>query len=330
MKQILFFLLLFLLLFTITSYSQKICLEKIGRLPKWINESSGLAVAHGGNLWTINDRSDGNKLYRINNLNGYYSGPLWIDNARNTDWEDLTTDDSGTIYIGDFGNNTNRRHNLVVYKVRSPDSLLNNDGALIPELREDAIRFHYPDQDQFPPPPSNWNFDCEAFFHHNDSLYLFSKNNSNPNSGFTKMYRLPDQSGNYTAELIDSFQLGEPVTSADISVDGKMVVLLTYFSIWVFTDFQGHHFLKGIAHRFSIRGFTQREAIAFSDTNTLMITDERHFGRGGKLYSVDLRQLNFAESSTKYRRPFLKHMIYNYFNNPKVTYRKIMEREASQ
>ena len=100
------------------------------------------------------------------------------------------------------------------------------------------ITFHYPDQKQFPPQPSNWNFECEAFFFRNDSIYLFSKNLSNPNDGYTKMYRLPDKQGAYTAELIDSFYLNEPVTSADISPDGKTIVLLTYFSLWVFKDFR--------------------------------------------------------------------------------------------
>src|SRR5580765_6062131 len=142
------------------------------------------------------------------------------------------------------------------------------------------ITFHYPDQKQFPPPPSNWNFDCEAFFHRGDSLYLFSKNLSNPNDGYSKMYRLPDKTGDYKAELIDSIYLNEPVTSADISPDGKTIVLLTYFSLWVFRDFIGSNFFGGKVFQFPLKGFTQKEAVCFAGDHNLLITDERHFGKG--------------------------------------------------
>jgi hypothetical protein len=248
---------------------------------------------------------------------------LLINNSVNHDWEDLTSD-SANLYIGDFGNNNNLRQQLLVYKIRKVEA--RDSDHLIGQ----TIAFKYSDQKQFPPPPSNWNFDCEAFFQHNDSLYLFSKNVSNPNDGYTKMYRLPDQPGNYTAELIDSFYLNEPNTSADISPDGKTVVLLTYFSLWVFKDFPGNNFFGGKVFQFRFKGLTQKEAICFVNDHQLFMTDERHYGKGGKLYSLDLNHLDFSRPTKKFKSSWSKKAVYNFYNNPKVKYKKIMMKEAAQ
>lgn len=40
-------------------------------------------------------------------------------NAPNTDWEDLTMDDKGNLYIADVGNNLNERKDLCVLKLNA-------------------------------------------------------------------------------------------------------------------------------------------------------------------------------------------------------------------
>jgi hypothetical protein len=65
---------------------------------------------------------------------------------------------------------------------------------------------------------------------------------SNPNDGYTKLYRLRDKPGNYTATLIDSLKLNEPVTGAALNADSTILVLLTYFSLYVIRDFPGTDF----------------------------------------------------------------------------------------
>ncbi|HCA83793.1 MAG TPA: hypothetical protein DEP18_08390, partial [Flavobacteriales bacterium] len=67
-----------------------------------------------------------------------------------------------------------------------------------------------------------------------NNLYLFSKDNSKPYSGYTKLYRLSDQPGERTAELLDSMLLGKggylehSVTGAAFDRKNKRMVLLTY------------------------------------------------------------------------------------------------------
>ncbi|HYV92304.1 MAG TPA: hypothetical protein VE978_10990 [Chitinophagales bacterium] len=333
-----------LILLPSLSFSQKIKPEYSQRLPNEIHESSGLAlmrpiqvfsyegkVIDSLGLCTVNDGGDKERVFYITKKYGEPYPQFWVMNAANHDWEDLALDDSSNLYIGDFGNGLNRRRNLGIYKVYVSPARLNFPFPS-PAFVDSAslISIHYPDQKQFPPPPSNWNFDCEAFFHHRDSLYIFSKNLSSPNDGYTKMYRLPDQPGNYTAELVDSFYLNEPVTSADISPDGKTIVLLTYFSLWVFKDFPDHNFFDGKIFQFPFNGLTQKEAICFANDHELFMTDERHFGKGGKLYKIDLNQLDFSRSTSKYKKQHFKRAIYNAFNNPKAKYKRIMKREAAQ
>lgn len=310
---------LFLLLLPGLLNAQKIKPVVIARLPQNIPSSSGIAASANTTVWTFNDNRGGPILYEIS-LDGKFDTSHIELVASKTDWEDITGD-STRLYVGDFGNNLNRRKNLVIFFVPKKGIVQSEFGS---------IRFHYPDQKQFPPPPSNWNFDCEAFLHQGNSLYLFSKNLSNPNDGYAKMYRLPNESGDYPAELIDSVYLNEPVTSAGISPDGKTVVLLTYFSLWVLKDFPGNNFFEGKVFQFPFRRFTQKEAICFANDHELFITDERRLGKGGKLYKIDLNELNFSQPTKKFKSQFCKRAIYNALNNPKARYRKIMKREAVQ
>lgn len=313
---------LLVIIFPLHSTGQKIKCDVIAKLPHEISESSGIVVADSNLVWTMNDSGGGNAIFLVNSQ-GELLKTLLLNATQNHDWEDLTSD-SAYLYIGDFGNNANRRRDLAIYKF--PRAAASDSDHFMPQI----ISFTFADQTAFPPKPGNWNYDCEAFFHLDDSLYLFSKNNSNPTTGCTKLYRLPDQEGTYRAQPVDSFCVHEPVTGAAVSADGKTVVLLTYFSLWIFRDFPGRQFFSGSAFQFPIRGLTQKEAICFSSNQELLVTDERRFGKGGKLYSVDLDRLDFTPTALVYRKQSCKQARYNAFNNPKRSYNKIMKQEAAR
>jgi hypothetical protein len=148
-----------------------------------------------------------------------------------------------------------------------------------------VISFNYSDQSQFPPDSLHLNFDCEAVFHFQDSLYLFSKNRGA--SAFCRMYRLPDLPGNYTAELIDSFNTQHWITSADISPDGKNVVLLSEAYIWLLGNYGGTDFFGGTALHLSMDA-SQKEGIVFVSDSEVYITEDMEGLSGGKLYYLDL------------------------------------------
>lgn len=85
-------------------------------LPTIIDESSGLETTSNGEFWSFNDSNGAPALYQFDTT-GTLNRVLNINNATNVDWEDMTKDGAGNLYVGDFGNNDNDRRNLVVYKI---------------------------------------------------------------------------------------------------------------------------------------------------------------------------------------------------------------------
>jgi hypothetical protein len=236
-------------------------INKIGKLSKVVNESSGLARGTRPNSYfTHNDSGGKPELYEVDSSGKLLSTTL-IANATNTDWEDLAQDEQGNIYIGDIGNNSNTRRTLNIYKVKEGQSVA------------DKITFSYTDQKQFPPEPEQLNFDCEAFFYHNNNLYLFSKNRSKSNHQ-VKLYQVPASAGTYAVSPLDSIAIKTQVTSADVSPDGKTFALLTYGKILLFDiDENGINFRnpKG-CFRFVKK---QAEAILFINNTDMLVTNEQ-------------------------------------------------------
>jgi len=235
-------------------------INKIGTLPSVANESSGIAKAGNGSFWTHNDSGGKPELYEIDSTGKLLSIKV-IPNSENTDWEDLTQDENGNVYVGDFGNNSNARRSLAVYKVPSAGSEI------------EKITFNYADQKEFPPSKNNYNFDCEAFFHHRENLYLFSKNLS-PTNHFVRLYELSAQKGNYSIAPIDSIEIKTQVTSADISPDGKTFALLTYGKILIFGIDNGIiNFKKPLGCFRFVR--KQAEALIFVNNTDMIVTNEQ-------------------------------------------------------
>lgn len=272
---------LFLLVFSCDTGNLKV----IADLPKTLNEVSGTeTIANSDLIWMINDSGNTPKLYGLD-TKGNIIKAIKI-NAKNNDWEDLTTDSLGNIYIGDFGNNFNKRKNLAVLKVKNED-LIDSKNVEIQH-----ISFYYPNQKKFPPKKKKMHFDCEAFFHFNNSLYLFTKSREKQNFGKTNLYKIPATQGNHEARFIASFktcnELPCRITSVDISHNGKQVALLTLDAVWLFSNYTKDNFFNGKAIRFPFEYESQKEGVCFKNDSTLYITDERSHGKGGNLYEFEL------------------------------------------
>lgn len=254
-------------------------------LPKALYEVSGTEIIpHSNLIWMLNDGGNSSKIYGLNEK-GTIKKELKID-AKNHDWEDLTSDKEGNLYIGDFGNNANKRKNLTILKVNAK-ALKGSD-----KIAVERISFKYSNQKKFPPKKRKLYFDCEAFFHYNDSLYLFTKSRVKDDFGKTHLYKIPAKKGNHVAELVSTFSSCNDlhcwVTSADISDDGKQMVLLTQKSFLVFSNFTSDDFFSGAMKPYDFKYESQKESICFKDENTVFITDERAHGDGGNLYGFKL------------------------------------------
>ena len=260
------------------SFSQKIKTPKRFKLPLELEEVSGLYFQAPDKFWWHNDSGAKPKLYQTNKK-GKLIQTIFLDKIQNKDWEDITHDDEGNIYIGDFGNNRNARQDLKIY-IYHPE-----------KKTMDSIAFTYPDQQSFPPPSPECNFDMEAFFWHQGQLHLFSKNRLRVGDYFTKHYVLEAKAGTQEAILKDKIFLKDRVvTAAAISPDGKTIALLSYLykkrkpipksraSVFYFTDFEGADFFKGKMKRSKVPVFilsTQYESLDFLDNKTILIASER-------------------------------------------------------
>lgn len=245
---------------------------RVGTMPAVANENSGLATASGKpTFWTHNDSGGKPELYEVDEK-GLLLRTLALPNIRNRDWEDISRDSRGNLYIGDTGNNTNNRQDLVVYIV--PERIVNGP---VDSTAIQAISYRYEDQRVFPPEKKDRNFDCEAFFFHQDSLYLFSKNRGDRT---VKLYSMPARPGNQVARVQDRLPLRGMVTAADISPDRKTFAVLTYGKIFFFGVEDGKiNFRRPISCLKVGRG--QVEGLVFVRDNELLLTNEK-----GKIFRI--------------------------------------------
>ena len=329
---------LFILFFISTGLAaQSISLRKVTTLPSIVQETSGIETSNPLYIWTHNDSDSDPALYKID-TQGTLLKTIFFKNTTNIDWEDLTSDGKN-FYIADIGNNDNSRKNLKIYKITNPDSI--ETELFVPEI----ITFNYPNQSQFPPDNSRLNFDAEALMYFNSSLYIFTKNRTSPFTGYTYLYKIPSEPGNYTATLLDSFKTGSGIkeqwwiTAADISPDMKKVALLSSDKIFVFTDFTGDNFFKGKVKTIDLGSFTQKEGFVFYNNTDFYITDEYFELLGGRnlyqgsiknLYTAGVRDTNKAPNLLiNYKRQFGEHTISLIDETKKVTV-KLMDMNGKE
>ena len=251
-------------------------IKRIGHFPKEVKESSGLAK-FDDLFMTHPDSGNPPKVWGLKypfEKDKPPHGELKLPKSmKNVDWEDMAKDDEENLYIGDFGNNGQKRKDLCILKYKLIDNSY------------EKISFRYPDQTEFPPKKSkHQNFDCEAMIWARGNLYLFSKNRGNKN---VKIYKLPDEPGDYVAEKIDSLRLPLQITGADISPNEEFVTLLSYGKVLLYrAEFDEDNILK--LNPFNCTQFTrsgQSEAIIFLDEEHLMISNEK-----GKVYVMYLKK----------------------------------------
>jgi hypothetical protein len=238
-----------------------------------IDESSAIVKSRFWDnvYWTLNDSGSLNKIYPVNSQGEilraeWYNqneGGIFVANAANVDWEDMTTDAEGNLYISDLGNNGNARRDLVIYQVKDPYPEFTGITTACKEYR-----VNYPNQKKFP--AANKNFDCEAIFWANDSLFVLSKHREDT---YTTIYQVDTSQKQSELIPLETFDIGGMVTAAEANDDGSKLAVLTYNSVWIFKK-ENTSYFQGKISWLPIKA-KQCEAICFQNNETLMITNEQ-------------------------------------------------------
>jgi hypothetical protein len=243
------------------------------KLDRAVVEPSGLikSRAHPGLFWTHNDSGDSARIFGVD-AQGALVVELPVEGAENVDWEDLTLDGAGRLWIGDIGDNLNNRADLGLYVLDAEPSL---EGPAVASRR---VPIRYPDRD-----PNVLDFDAEALFADGERLYLLTKHRSGDLS--TTLYAIPDPLSGAEVTLThiserviggNPNRYGGMVTAADLSPDGETLAVLSYHALLLFgRPEDGQDWLSRPLKEISLdqSALEQCESVAW-DGETLLITNE--------------------------------------------------------
>ncbi|MFO7565961.1 MAG: hypothetical protein R6X02_25180 [Enhygromyxa sp.] len=258
-------------------------------LDRSIREPSGVAASpsHPGVFWVHGDSGTGNWLFAVDG-EGKLLARLRVKGAQNIDWEDITVDERGNLWLGDIGNNDSGRRDLVVYRLAEPDP-----HAGLDEVRVDlSVRFSYPEQTRFGDKLAD--FDAESLLWWDGQLWLLTKHRSDD---LTHLYRFPSLDGQAVElERVATFDLGASLesserkpwtgqaTAAEVAPDGRHWALLSYDAVFVFelpTPGEGAALFARQINRINFdQGHVEKvEALTWDGAQLLIINEDRHVFR---------------------------------------------------
>lgn len=241
-----------------------------------VREASGAALDRRtpGAFWTLGDSGQPPVLYAMG-VHGELLGRVRVTGATNRDWEDMAVGPcpAGTcVYLADTGNNQAHDRDLVLYRAPVPAV---SDSATRPAQ---AFRARFPDGGR----------DAEALFvMPQGEVYLVTKGGG---AQPVELWRWPTplRTGVVQLERVRQLaprvaQLGDLVTGAGASRDGRWVAVRTYgrLAIYRAADLLG---TGGPAYTMDLAplGETWGEGVAIDSDGTLLLVSEgrSHTGSG--------------------------------------------------
>jgi hypothetical protein len=224
-----------------------------------IDESSGLGTSSYGDgiVYTHNDSGDTARFFAVNSR-GTTVAIYTLKGATAHDWEDMETgtDASGkpVLYFGDIGDNSAKRTEIDVYQVPEP----RGPSASVPWVR---YRFAYPD--------GSHNAETLMVDPHTHRIFIASKAALGDGLLYEAPAVLSTTAINRLAVVVPQRTVPMLTTSGDISPDGKLMVLLTYFAAYWSVG------VNGELHEFPVTEQRQDEAIAFTrDGKSVLVGSE--------------------------------------------------------
>ena len=190
---------------------------------KRLDEASGLASSftHPGILYANNDSGKPAEIFALNSK-GEIKAILEFEDIKNRDWEEVATSagtgkGSGYLYIGEIGDNNARWKTVFIYRVPEPDKLK-------PTIKINAV-------DKFEIEYEDGPRDAEAFFVDplTQDFIIISKREEKV--GVYRVAYPQSTTSVNVAQKIGTLPLTW-VTGADISPDGRQILIKTYTNVY--------------------------------------------------------------------------------------------------
>ncbi|MFT6982443.1 MAG: hypothetical protein ACJAUD_001210 [Crocinitomicaceae bacterium] len=272
--------LLIVLAFLSSAYAASSQLIEEHGLSESLAEISGLELLNDSTLIAFNDGGNKPQLYLMN-LKGKITKTITVLDAKNKDWEDIAIDEE-FIYIGDIGNNSNKRSILKIYKIKIEDVLKKT------EVKAKEIKFSYGEQTKFPPSTDSLFFDAEGMTIYKDSIWVFTKDRSTSPNGYSRIYKIPTTPGSYTVYKSEQAYIGkngwltDGVTAVDVYEDHFYILTYNRYIIKKYADGK---FTNVSSFKFNSMG--QRESIVVLNKQSIFVADEQNPLTGSmKLYKI--------------------------------------------
>lgn len=252
-----------------------------GRVSDKLEEASGLvaSVANPGHLWVINDSGNEPEVYLIDGKADVVL-TCKLEKIKNRDWEDIAIgkapgSDEPYVYVAEVGDNAARYEFKYLYRFEEP-VLAEGEKISIEDVQTLVISL----------PDGARDMEATAIDHLTGDLYLVSKREEN-----VSVYSVPFALLNAGDTLVPKKITTLPyngVVAADISFDGKEILVKTYDEIFYWTTGDSLNVVQTIQLPETNLNYSpepQGESIAWAlDGKGFYTLSESKDGEAAKLY----------------------------------------------
>lgn len=133
------------------------------KIPKALNNVAGIWSSPTGRLFGINGKRSAPVILNFDTL-GRVEKMTFVSNAANLNWQDITPDQEGNLYIADIGNDNFKREHFQLYKLKEED-LISKEKVIAQKIDFKVTKgssFHY-----------------MASFYHKQHLYIIGESHTN-------------------------------------------------------------------------------------------------------------------------------------------------------
>lgn len=233
------------------------------KIPKALNNVAGIWSSSTGKLFGINGKRSAPVVLNFDTL-GRVEKMTFVTNAANLNWQDITPDNEGNLYIADIGNDNYKREHFQLYKIKE-DDLLNKERVTAQKIDFTVSKgssFHY-----------------MASFFHKEHLYLIGESHTNSEKFLVEVPTTEGDSVEATIVGNCNSLISGSITSAYYDSSQNMLFLLTKNTLGFLTLDEGINTItEKKATQIKLPYSSQKEALTMMPNGYLAYADKLFLG----------------------------------------------------